>query len=127
MFLRTCFTPGLAAVDAAVQARLSLNPLRAEMLEETLFVAEGPLEAIKFKIKRGLLMAAARPLNEFGFLEHSAPTYLRFKDTCPELFGPTNVQLCAFRSPAFIDLVERVRLAQVKCFFSLPTTSRLWI
>jgi hypothetical protein len=69
--------------------------------------AQGYNDAMRSRLQRGLLLAAARPLDEDGNLvENSVPIYQLFSSSCPVF------KLPIFQSDDFLRLVERVRVAQ---------------
>ena len=99
----------LRAQDACEGKKKSLFK---EMQRENLFQAEGAYRAIENKLKRALLMFAARPVDMKGrLLEGGRPPYQEFSDF--PLF-----KISFFRGQRFLELASKVQRAQESEVFS---------
>jgi hypothetical protein len=99
--------PGLASGDQRwLEVRNETAQTNKAYLAKGLKNALGFLQAMRSRLSRAFLMAAARPLDADGKLEkESDPIYIRYAHCA--VFS-----LAIFNSDAFFDLVTKVRVAQ---------------
>ena len=103
------FFPELNLVTSRISEIREGTPskkVKAKLVAERLYMAEGALKAVHLRVKRAIQLAACRPYSTTGILASNVqPNYLRWKDCA--LY-----KMDAFQHPLFLSFVDKMKVAQ---------------